>query len=189
MKQLWFTTPVENPASVVQMNDSAWPVWFKNGHCALRDANLSVKWESLLVKYVDLEARADFISPKGAMDALPANQCPAEVVWWIGQACKSQLMIKDIPKFVRGFWAWWKGIQPKWQDVGQTQGILTTIHQQGEGSWVELDKPGQNGFLTVLSLLSWWGQASHTEAETMEWLAAVEDVDWVLTEMLKVPWN
>jgi hypothetical protein len=178
---------LEELAPVVAIDETAWPVWFRNGYHILREAKLGTKWESLLVKYVELEAWSDFVSPKGGMHALSSNKHPAEVKWWIGQACKSQLVIKDVPKFVNSFWTWWKGLQPKWQDVGQTPGMLMSIHQQGRGSWVELDKPVQNGFLTVVSLLSWWGQVSHTEAETTEWLAAIEDVDWVLTQMLKVP--
>jgi len=99
-------------------------------------------------------------------------------------------VIDDIDEFAKSFWAWWKGLQPGWRDVGQTPGILTSIHQQGDGSWSVLNKPGKNGFLTVLSTLSWWGQALRVgeagEPEMVEWLAAVSDVDWVLAQMLNV---
>jgi hypothetical protein len=170
--------------SAIEKDDSAWPDWFSNGYRPLKEADLGKKWENLLVKYVDLEARSGFASPRGIKHALTSNKRPAEVEWWIGRARKSQPVIEDVPKFAESFWSWWKGLQPMWRDVSRTPGILTSVHRQGDGDWVELEKPGQNGFLTVMSLLSWWGQVSHTEAEMLEWQAAIEDVDWVLTRML-----
>jgi hypothetical protein len=171
----------------VVLDDSAWPVWFRNGYGALKEAKLGEKWECLLVKYVNIEARANFVSPKGVMHALSSDKRPTEVEWWIGRARKSQPAIKNIPKFEKSFWAWWKALQPRWRDVGNIPGVLTNAHRRGEGSWTELDKPGQNGFLTVISLLSWWGQALRDgNLGMVEWLAAADDVDWVLTQMLKV---
>ena len=185
------TSPRRDPSaspdvetSAIEKDDSAWPDWFSNGYRPLKEADLGKKWENLLVKYVDLEARSGFASPRGIKHALTSNKRPAEVEWWIGRARKSQPVIEDVPKFAESFWAWWKGLQPMWRDVSQTSGILTSVHQQGDGDWVELQKPGQNGFLTVMSLLCWWGQVSCTEAEMVEWRAAIEDVDWVLAQIL-----
>jgi hypothetical protein len=140
-----------------------------------------------LVKYVAIETRAKFVNPKGAMHALSSDKRPTEVEWWIGRARKLQPAIKNIPKFETSFWAWWKALQPRWREVGDVPGVLTHAHRQGDGDWSELDKPGQNGFLTVISLLSWWGQALRGGSLGMvEWQAAADDVNWVLTQMLNV---
>jgi hypothetical protein len=178
---------VGHDTSSVVLDDSAWPVWFRNGYGVLKEANLGEKWEELLVKYVAIETRAKFVNPKGAMHALSSDKRPTEVEWWIGRARKLQPAIKNIPKFETSFWAWWKALQPRWREVRDVPGVLTHAHRQGDGDWSELDKPGQNGFLTVISLLSWWGQALRGGSLGMvEWQAAADDVNWVLTQMLNV---
>jgi hypothetical protein len=178
---------VGHDTSSVVLDDSAWPVWFRNGYGVLKEANLGEKWEDLLVKYVAIETQVKFINPKGAMHALSLDKCPTEVEWWIGRARKLQPAIKNIPKFETSFWAWWKALQPRWREVRDVPGVLTHAHRQGDGDWSELDKPGQNGFLTVISLLSWWGQALRGGSLGMvEWQAATDDVNWVLTQMLNV---
>jgi len=171
------------------IDGSMWPAWFRNGFVPLREAKLGQKWESILSKYVAIEARAEFISPKGATHAFSSDKRPAKVEWWIARARKPKPVIKGIAKFTDSFWAWWKGLQPKWRGVDSVDGPLTIAHRHfqspGEGGWMVLNKPGQNGFLTVISLLSWWGQALQDENIGMAgWEAAVEDVDWVLMRML-----
>jgi len=55
------------------------------------------------------------------------------------------------------------------------------------GDWAALDKPGQNGFLSVLAVLSWWGQSLLCDSvpTDFQWLAACDDILWVLNSMLE----
>jgi hypothetical protein len=98
--------------------------------------------------------------------------------------------------FAKRFWNWWKSLQPSWREVSEVLGPLTSTHQTMTGDWTVLDKPGLNGFFMVLTVLSWWGQAilqeedcgEQTNAEWVaakaEWVAACEDVQWVMGSML-----
>ena len=177
------------PGAVIQgpLDDSAWPTWFKNGFKPLQEAELGEKWGGLLMKYTNLEARVNFVSPKGIAHAFSSDKRPSEVEWWIARARKVQPTIKSLPKFEIGFWAWWKNLQPKWREVGDVEGMLTSTHRVRDGNWMELEKPGQNGFLTVVSLLCWWGLALRDQRDVgdAQWQAAVDDVDWVLAQMLR----
>jgi hypothetical protein len=179
------------PSPLDGIDTSTWPAWFKNGFMPLQEVKLGREWEGLLLKYINIEARAKFVSERGAMHAFSSAKRPAEVEWWIARARKPKPVIKDIAKFKDNFWSWWKGLQPKWREVGNVDGPLTSGHRcfegPGDGDWVDLNKPGQNGFLTVVSLLCWWGHALCNGNHGMtEWRAAVDDVDWVLSKMLLV---
>lgn len=51
-----------------------------------------------------------------------------------------------------------------------------TLKQAEEGEWAELEKPGVNGFLSVLIALKWWKEGGG-DGDWAEWVA---DVTWVL---------
>ena len=54
------------------------------------------------------------------------------------------------------------------------------------GGWAELDKPGLNGFLSIVAALSWWGaQIEAAGAQINLWNAAVEDVAWVMEQLIE----
>jgi hypothetical protein len=76
------------------------------------------------------------------------------------------------------FWKWWDEINPPWH-------IRVNSHPRigGTGPWDDLHKPGQNGFLSVLQVLCWWQGLLGVEGSE-EWNSAVQDVLWVLTEVL-----
>jgi hypothetical protein len=173
-------------SSLLDGIDDSWPSWFKNGFVPLKGAKLGEKWESLLAKYVSIEAWAGFISPKGAAHAFGVDKHPAEVEWWIACARKPKPVVKDVMKLQDSFWAWWKGLQPQWREASKVDSPLMNAHrypQRGDSGWKVLDKPGQNGFLTVVSLLCWWGQAlCNGNIEMTGWHVA--NVEWVLTQML-----
>lgn len=46
-----------------------------------------------------------------------------------------------------------------------------------------LHKPGQNGFLSILQVLKWW-QELLDDTDTLEWEFALENVAWVIQEVL-----
>ena len=49
-----------------------------------------------------------------------------------------------------------------------------------------MDKPGVNGFLSVLAALNWWGaQIKVDGAESYLWHAAVADVRWVIEQLIE----
>jgi hypothetical protein len=168
------------------------PDWFEAALLGLKDASLGDEWEVLLQSYVDLEARSGFDNPRGTNRALGSRGRPSEVDWWIGRARKRMPTIKDPTALARSFWAWWKGLQPSWREASDVSGPLTSAHRVINGDWAVLDRPGQNGFLSVLAVLSWWGRAVVVDEGSAvllshEWREACADVQWVMQSMLLVP--
>jgi hypothetical protein len=91
-------------------------------------------------------------------------------------AANRQPVIKDLQVFIAGFWKWWDALNPPW--CLRVDGHLRI---GGDGPWGSLHKPGQNGFLSVLQILSWWRGMVGAEGFE-EWNSALEDVAWVLGE-------
>lgn len=114
-------------------------------------------------------------------NGLPSTHRPEQIAIWIqNRHClpsHRQIIIKDLGIFVAAFWKWWDAINPPWRI--RVDGRLKV---GGAGSWASLHKPGQNGFLSVLQCLSWWRGLLDAGAE--DWDSAVEDVVWVLKEVL-----
>jgi hypothetical protein len=168
--------------------DSSWPTWFQKAYTGLSSIYLSAELTSAIRIYVDFEKTANFVvgSPNAGFKV---DNRPPEVAYWVGRGRKSAPPIKDLASFEAGWWNWWKGLQPIWRSVVEVEGPLTATHREvtdGEGGWAGVDRHGQNAFLTVLSCLVWWGTALNgCQGESESWTAAVADVHWVLTNLVR----
>ncbi len=83
-------------------------------------------------------------------------------------------------------------MQPEWRGVEGICGPLKACHWTGTGDWSVLDKPGQNGLLSVLMGLTWWGETMYKSEMAVidacwwaEWECTMEDVHDVMVTMLK----
>jgi hypothetical protein len=76
----------------------------------------------------------------------------------------------------------WIALQPIWRVITTPLDSSTPLpSREIAGSWHELDKPGQNGFLSVIGALNWWGKACQDQCtNNVLWLTAVTDVQWVM---------
>ena len=96
--------------------------------------------------------------------------------------------IKDVSSFDAKWWAWWNLLQPRWHGVADVKGPLGPAHREevtGEDGWSVMDKHGQNAFLTVLATLLWWESGLPGNGQdNSSWLAAVEDVSWVMSHVV-----
>jgi hypothetical protein len=116
---------------------------------------------------------------------LPSTHRPEQIAIWNQNrrplAPNRQPSIKDPQAFINAFWKWWDAINPSWRV--REDGRLRI---GGSGCWSSLCKPGQNGFLSVLQVLKWWRELLDTASlSVQEWEAALEDVVWVLHEVLR----
>jgi hypothetical protein len=118
---------------------------------------------------------------------LPSAHRPEQISIWNRNRCpvvaNRQPVIKSLDAFIGAFWKWWDGLNPSWRI--RVDGRLKI---GGAGSWETLHKPGQNGFLSVLQTLSWWRGMLGVEG-TDDWNSAVEDVAWVLKQVLNSQMN
>ena len=92
-------------------------------------------------------------------------------------------------EFERKWWKWWKGLQPEWRAISDVVGALDSSHRLNlvDGAdWSVVNKHGRNGFYSVMATLVWWGVALPAPSTTDEgWMAAVQDVGWVLAGLLE----
>ncbi|KAH7917593.1 hypothetical protein BV22DRAFT_1026074 [Leucogyrophana mollusca] len=159
------------------------PDWFKKAYDYLLEPSLPTQYTSLLIQYIALEASTDF-EPTGS--PFSATHRPKEVAWWIARKRPSQPPALDLAVFPRGFWDWWKSLQPEWRNIHIPTQSNTRKSREDHGDWTALDKRGQNGFLSVMACLKWWGTADKCKGCTdARWLIAVEDVQWVMERVIQ----
>lgn len=70
----------------------------------------------------------------------------------------------------------------------EVKGFLNVTHHghlHGEDGWACLHRHGQNGWYTILATVVWWATMLRENGSShARWLAAVEDVNWVLPQVV-----
>ncbi|TDL13538.1 hypothetical protein BD410DRAFT_683500, partial [Rickenella mellea] len=127
------------------------PSWLQKALAEIRKGSFGAAWDALVEKWLSLEAKYGFSSPRTGLDTI--NR-PEQYSWWIQRGREYTPDIDDINKFASGWWSWWCALQPEWRPTSPSNRPLMT----GEGSWEVLMKPGRNGFLSVVMGLYWWKQ-------------------------------
>ncbi|KAJ7049776.1 hypothetical protein C8F01DRAFT_1264804 [Mycena amicta] len=119
---------------------------------------------------------------------LQARRRPKQVAHWIQNYRVSGpgiTAIGNIAVYDKLWWAWWNECQPSWRTINKDR----PVREDPAGRlWEGLLVQGKNGLLTVVATLSWWGQAMVKDGRTQvsrSWLDAIDDVSWVLQELLK----
>jgi hypothetical protein len=81
-----------------------------------------------------------------------------------------------------------EGLQPEWRAVSDVVGPLDSSHRLDfvDGAdWSAVNKHGRNAFFSVMATLVWWGVALSAPSTSDEgWMAAVQDVGWVLAGLM-----
>ncbi|KAJ7705769.1 hypothetical protein B0H16DRAFT_1482125 [Mycena metata] len=147
--------------------------WAQKAKKMLLEGGLGGLWEEWVDQWWALERSTDFVTqPK----THPTTSRPTEVGLWVKSARKGTPKVEP-QRFAKDWWAWWTAINPEWCVDG---GKLLRIER--EGSWEELRRPGQNGFLNIVVCLRCWRIADGKETD--DWVKAVEDVKWVLRKVV-----
>ena len=173
-------------SSIKTDTDPSWPEWFRDGYDLLAAKDLGAAFTTALNTYVQLESRTSFEAGTRSEGFKPANR-PTEVAWWVARGRKSQPKIVDTRAFEQHWWKWWKGLQPVWREVAGVEGALNPSHRmcsRGDGGWTTMNKHGRNAFLTVMATLVWWAEGLKDHAQDPGWVAAVEEVGWVLDQVV-----
>lgn len=114
---------------------------------------------------------------------LPTASRPPQIDWWVGRGRPygTDVDIPDVKVFGDLWWKWWRGAQPSWRKPEDDDMVRVV-----RGPWEKLDRPGQNGMLSVLICLKWWKveidamQGRKKTAELKRWSEGVADAHWVL---------
>ena len=79
---------------------------------------------------------------------------------------------------------WWRELQPavRLDAAGELQRPSADVVQGG--SWGVLRRGGPNGFFLVLLALGWWVRAAVDKQDVKDAFAMVEDILWVLKDVL-----
>ena len=167
----------EPPVNVTLTVNTSSPKWLTKNFAFLMNQAFRPKWNRLVGLWVTLEEF--YLECNEKAKSLLTKSRPKQIAFWIKCARWPSYEIEssELDKLVRQFWEWWMAINPSWRAIDSEHHLQIG----GEGTWEELCCPGVNGFLSVLACLKWWKLAS---SETGEWEHAVNEVTWVISEML-----
>ncbi|KAJ7236969.1 hypothetical protein C8J57DRAFT_1087867 [Mycena rebaudengoi] len=141
---------------VVFLDDA--PAWLISGIASLRGQHLGCHFDSLLQSLIHIEKSFGYDNPKCG---LKSEGRPKAVALWIngghGQKSKKVISVakKDLGEYVQMWNVWWDGLQPAWR-VRDADGYWSVSGEYGP-DWDALDCRGQNGCLSVVAALYFWG--------------------------------
>ncbi|KAJ7038754.1 hypothetical protein C8F04DRAFT_912887, partial [Mycena alexandri] len=132
------------------------PQWFRDCYVKVSGEVLGDEYAQLLKEYVTLEQGYGFA--KGRVALKGRVERPDEVSDWVRDGrgrTKKVRPIANLPAYAARVRAWWDGLQPPWREKWDEGEVL-----EEEGTeWGTLASPGQNGMLSVMAALYWWGIA------------------------------
>lgn len=138
-----------------------------------------MKWRNLIEAWVEFEEVSNYESLK-----LGSKGRPQAVTDWIRRVRRPEYRpeINDLPAYEKDFRAWWTSLQPPWRSGN---GCRWPPKREKKGDWAILCRSGQNGLLSVVAALFFWGFAARNDDIAMAaWSIAADDVLYVLTEMV-----
>ncbi|TRM56386.1 hypothetical protein BD626DRAFT_413931 [Schizophyllum amplum] len=163
--------------------------WFMANFASVNRPALGKEYMCLLRAWCALESANGFEVGKGNKAKTSAPK-PALLNTWIhaGRAgrVKKMPVVSDADTFAMEMWAWWASLQPEWRDV-DAAGRREPEREVRDGDWGSaLEVRGQNGMLSVVACLCWWGDVlgSRTTPNAHSWLRLVHDVTWVCEQLV-----
>ena len=123
---------------------------------------------------------------------IPVSARPKMLSVWIGKgrsrlgktgSAMPRLVIGagDLEGFVESWQTWWCLMQPEWRVRLENNTWERKVYGDDWHTWIV---PGQNGLLSVLATLSWWGASPTLGGGKKEWVEGVTDFEWMLTSLL-----
>jgi len=109
---------------------------------------------------------------------------PEEIDHWLKNGRKFNAMPMVNDEFGAAWMKWWLHLQPEWRGSGPK---LSKSDIPEDGSWIELQKGGLNGFFILLLSYCWWGvnALNHEDKQDhVHWEETYDDIKWVLQNMV-----
>ncbi|KAJ7186916.1 hypothetical protein C8R46DRAFT_864987, partial [Mycena filopes] len=167
--------------------------WFANCYREVTATNLGGVFNGLLGVYIEVERGYKWEKGQGSSLGGTANR-PKPLTQWVtagrglrggGMAKGAGPSIGSIAVFDDVWWRWWGRLQGSWRKAeGSKPGRFERgAYPESAESWEGMRHPGQNGLLSVVATLYWWGKMVQTEGgkeDRESWTEAVADVKWVL---------
>ncbi|KAJ3819097.1 hypothetical protein F5880DRAFT_1490255 [Lentinula raphanica] len=167
------------------VDKSDWPKWVSDAYDALMAESRPSDplWDQTIEAWTTLERNYEFDNPMGPV----RTGRPSAVSWWFrNRKTVSRVppddLFGDVAEFSAQWWVWWCIINPTWRERNTLTGRLV-INESDDGDWSSLIRPGQCGILCILLCLSWWHE--HLPAPSQDWNLALQDVSWVIGELIQ----
>ncbi|KAJ7040099.1 hypothetical protein C8F04DRAFT_924800, partial [Mycena alexandri] len=131
------------------------PAWFRDCYAKVSGEELGEEYDKLLREYVALEQGYGFA--KGTVALKGRVERPKEVSDWVRDGrgrTKTVRQITNLPAYAANVRAWWTGLQPSWREKWDEG-----VEEEATDEWGTLASAGQNGVLSVVAALYWWGIA------------------------------
>ncbi|KAJ7074819.1 hypothetical protein B0H15DRAFT_806620 [Mycena belliarum] len=166
-----------------------WSAELGRAHAAFeRGKDWGIGWAAVVSNFFDFEGVHGYgtdgaqISTKGRPRAV--KEWIARARNWNAKPALGRIGAQGLPgTFAGSWWVWWKGLQPPERE--EVRGGLSCPVGADWSAMAELH--GNNGLLQIMLCLLWWGdQVVDANPFTKnEWSVAVDDVNWVLVELLR----
>ncbi|KAJ7829917.1 hypothetical protein B0H13DRAFT_1655418 [Mycena leptocephala] len=189
-------SPADTPPSPPQMPSvPACPEgaakWFKSAYEQITAQDLGGSFNTLLSVFLELERSYKLDSGGAGRAGTGRSDGDREERWGQGGAMGNGRgpAIGDLKRFGESWWKWWEELQPSWRvqdgDAGKFKRRAYPVALVS--NWKTLRAPGQNGVLSVVASLYWWGkkvQIAGEDDDRESWAEAVADVEWMLHGLL-----
>jgi hypothetical protein len=90
-----------------------------------------------------------------------------------------QPKVNNQAKFGATWKLWWATMQPAWRG-GKSLGTAIPT----DADWKSVLRGGPNGLFMVILALSWWVCAMKPDQQDLELFKSINDVEWVLSELV-----
>jgi hypothetical protein len=112
---------------------------------------------------------------------------PDQIAWWLKRGRKANIVpvIDKLSEFEAAWKRWWEGMQPGWR-LDDKMKLARKVTDNPENAWSSstLYHAGPIGFRLIIMALAWWGEVIKDQQQA-EFFKAVEDVQWVLEQILQ----
>ncbi|KAJ7073293.1 hypothetical protein B0H15DRAFT_793063 [Mycena belliarum] len=174
------------------------PQWVKAVYAEISGDSPGTTYNGLVGLWLSLEKLYGFSQGRSG-GGLPKSSRPAALSAWItaGRGGRGGPLSKGVgppigplAAYDETWWRWWGTLQPKWRkENGRRPGhfLRDTYPESASKNWTTLRHPGQNGVLSLVASLYWWGKkviADGGLGDRESWLDAVADVKWMVKGLL-----
>ncbi|KAJ7184013.1 hypothetical protein B0H12DRAFT_970923, partial [Mycena haematopus] len=159
--------------------------WFHDAFAEVSRQALGPQYEEILRAFIKLEKSHGWALQGGHLKTNVPR--PKQVSDWVKDGrgrrakVKAPMPITDIAAFAKKWWAWWSDLQPAWRGAWRGRGTAEQAVPEN-ADWGPLAVWGQNGLLSVVAAMYWWGCAEEKiglSTRSVEWEEAAADLIWI----------
>ncbi|TEB19503.1 hypothetical protein FA13DRAFT_1718722 [Coprinellus micaceus] len=184
----------------IEKDTNSDPAWLAAALENLRGFDLGQAWFSMVDRWEVMERTLGQGKGKGY---LPIERRPEEWQRWTTQswhgvrADNKPPAVHDSAEFGVAVTRWWSSIQPSFRQSATSfpSPVYSDPNPCAEhDAWAHLRQSGQDGFVSIIILMAWWGRSIADTSEWQEdslpaWERLVGDISAVLDAIVDAPAN